>query len=132
MYGAKYRIPLDHEILRDHGVFYPWSLSETLVLEITLAPADQVVFGSDPTKLGYELTNIELEYEVIRNKGLALVTSNAYKSGKMFFYDYVSLHKTFAIKKDTDSIVNETINVPRRSMKGPLLSDSGVLRKDQG
>ena len=65
IFKNKYRIRLDHEILKDHGAFYPRALSDELVFELTLAPASGVVKGSDPTKLGYELTNIQLEYEVI-------------------------------------------------------------------
>lgn len=48
--GTKYRIPLDHEIMTDHGVFYPRALTDELVFEIRLAPASNVVKGSDPTK----------------------------------------------------------------------------------
>lgn len=58
VFGNKYRIPLDHEILLDHGVFYQCALSDELVFEITLASANVVVKGSDATKLAYELTNI--------------------------------------------------------------------------
>ena len=43
VYGNKYRINLDHQILTDHGVFYPQALYNDLVFEITLAPAYQVV-----------------------------------------------------------------------------------------
>ena len=71
VYRNKYRIRLDHDILNDHGVFYPRALANELVFEVTLAPASGVVKGSDPTKLSYELTNIELEYEVIESKQLA-------------------------------------------------------------
>ena len=67
----KNRINLDHQILTDHGIFYPQSLYNDLVFEVTLAPASQVVKGSDPTKLKYKLTNIQLEYEMIRSKMLA-------------------------------------------------------------
>ena len=67
VYGTKYRINLDHQILTDHGVFYPKALYNDLVFEVTLAPANQVVKGSDPTKLKYKLTNIQLEYEMIRD-----------------------------------------------------------------
>ena len=58
IFKNKYRIRLDHEILKDHGAFYPRALSDELVFELTLAPASGVVKGFDPTKLGYELTNI--------------------------------------------------------------------------
>ena len=62
VYGKKYRINLDHQILTDHGVFYPQALYTDLVFELVLAPADQVVKGSDSTKVKYKLTNIQLEY----------------------------------------------------------------------
>ena len=71
VYGNTYRIPLDHQILKDHGVFYPRALDDELVLELRLAPASNVVLGSDPSKLDYELNKIRLEYEVIHNKELA-------------------------------------------------------------
>ena len=49
--GAKkdgcFRRLLDHEILTDHGVFYPQTLYDDLVFELTLSDAAQVVKGSD-------------------------------------------------------------------------------------
>ena len=48
IYGTQYRIGLDHQILNDHGTFYPQALFNDLVFELTLAPASQVVRGSDP------------------------------------------------------------------------------------
>ena len=36
-------------------------------------------------------------------------------------YEHVTHHNTISITKGTDSIINENINVPRRSMKGLLL-----------
>ena len=62
VYGNKYRIPVDHDILKDHGVFIPGALSVELLFEMRLAPIGSVVEGSEPTKLGYELKNMELEY----------------------------------------------------------------------
>ena len=71
VYGDKYRIRLEHEILTDHGVFYPQALYSDLTFELTLAPATQVVKGSDVLQLNYRLTNIQLEYMMIRSKALA-------------------------------------------------------------
>ena len=84
VYGDKYRIRLDHEILTDHGVFYPQALYSELISQLTLAPATQVVKGSDASKLNYRLTNIEPEYEMIRSKALADEADSVYKSGKEF------------------------------------------------
>ena len=42
IYENKYRIKFDHQILTDHGVFYPQALYSDLLFELTLAPASQV------------------------------------------------------------------------------------------
>ena len=68
VYGSKYRIPIDHCILNNHGAFYPKGLLNLHVLELRLVPARNVVRGWDLTKLTNELTNVELEYEVINNQ----------------------------------------------------------------
>ena len=61
MFGKKYHINLDHPILTDHGIFYPQPLYNDFVFELTLAPASQVVKGSDTTKLEYKQTNVQLQ-----------------------------------------------------------------------
>ena len=97
VYGTKYRINLDHPILTDHGVFYPKALYNDLVFELTLAAAHEVVKGSDGTKLGYKLENIQLEYDVIRSKYLATEVASTYASGKEFAYDLVMREKVVPI-----------------------------------
>ena len=92
-----------------------------MVFELRLSPASNVVKGSDATKLAYELTNIQLEYEVIHSKNLADEAVSNYKNGKRLMYEHVTHHKTISFSKSTDSMMNESINVPRRSMKGLLL-----------
>ena len=65
VYKMKYKINLDHQILTSSGVFYPQVLDKDLTFELTLAPAFQVVRGSDTSKLVYKL-----------KKHLALVRTN--------------------------------------------------------
>ena len=114
VYGKKYRINLDHQILTDHGIFYPQALYTDL------APASQVVKGFDPTKLKYKLTNIELEYEMIRSKQLANEATGAYTKGKEFLYDHVSRFIVRPFDK-TRPLINIKVDSQRRSMKGILL-----------
>ena len=117
VYGKKYRINLDHQIMADHGVFYPQALYTDLVV---LAPADQVVKGSDPTKLKYKLTNIQLEYEMIRSEDLADQATSVYESGKEFLYDHVS--RSTVSRVDTSlELMNIKVDSQRRSMKAILL-----------
>ena len=121
VYSTRYHIPINHPILDDHGVFRPRSLRETLSFEITLAPVLDIVVSSDvSTAPTYKLTNLELEYTSISSDYLAREAAAAYNSGKGFFYENVLLHKTFEISKPDDSVINEHINVPRRSMSGVL------------
>ena len=47
VYGNRYRILIDHNILDDHGAFFPRALSDELVFEMRLAPAESVVKGSE-------------------------------------------------------------------------------------
>ena len=116
IYGSKYRIRLDHQILTDHGVFYPQPLYKDLTFEITFANAAHVVNGSDTTKLKYKLTNIQLEYEMIRSKTLADEAHRVYSSGKEFAYDHVKRSQVVTFKKSTDTRKNIKIDAQKRSL----------------
>ena len=61
VYGSKLASGVDHEILADHGVFYPQALNNNLVFEVTLAPASQVVKGSDPAKVNIRSEMVPLK-----------------------------------------------------------------------
>ena len=91
------------------------------MFEVTLAPASQVVKGADTTKLKYKLTNIQLEYEMIRSQMLAEEARSAYLSGKEFAYDHVQLGKTIPFQKGSDTLLNIKVNAQRRSMKAILV-----------
>ena len=121
IYGTKYRIRLDHEILTDHCVFYPQTLYNDLVFELTLALASQVVKGSDLTKLKYKLTNIQLEYEMIRSKMLAEEANSTYSNGKEFVYDHMHLDSIPSFQRGSDTWLNIKVNAQRKSMKAILL-----------
>ena len=120
VYGKKYRINPDHQILTDHGVFYPQALYTDLVFELVLAPADHVVKGSDSAKLKYKLTNIQLEYEMIRSEDLADQATRVYESGKEFLYDHVSRNSVKKVDTSTE-LMNIKVDSQRRSIKGILL-----------
>jgi len=120
-FGTKHYIWLDHEILTDHGVFYPQALYNDLVFELTLAKPSQVVKGTDPAKLKYKLTNIQLEYEMICSEQLAREAASEYSSGKAFAYDHVHLQERIPFKKESDTLLNIKVNAQRRSLKAILL-----------
>ena len=122
IYDKKYRLAIDHPILDGHGAFYARALTNTLTFEITLAESKELAITSDNSKdYKYSLSNIELEYECILSEHLANEAIRHYNAGKGFYYENVLLHKTFTIAKATDSVINEHINIPRRSMTGILM-----------
>ena len=118
IYTNKYRINLDHPILTDHGIIYPQALYNDLIFELTLAPAFQVVRGSDEKKLVYKLENIQLEYETIRSKRLADEATSTYTNGKEFAYDLVMRERVVPVKKGEDTRLTLRVNPQRRSLKG--------------
>ena len=73
------------------------------------------MIGSDVTQLAYELTNVQLEYEVIHSQELADT-----QMGRDSCTNTSHL-KTISVDRGPDTIINESINVPRRSMEGLLL-----------
>ena len=107
--------------MNDHGTFYLQALFNDLLFELTLAPASQVVKGSQPTKLKYKLTNIQLDYEMIGSKTLADEAFSAYTSGKEFAYNHIQRDEVVIFAKDTDTRLNLRVNLQRRSLKGILL-----------
>jgi len=81
----------------------------------------QVVKGPEKTELKYKLTNIQLEYEMIRSKTLATEAESVYLMGTEFAYDHVIRSEVVKFKKDTDTLINIKVNARRRSLKAILL-----------
>ena len=121
IHNTKYEIPLDHPILRDHGVFYPRALKNALRFEITLAPvSDVVVYSNAKDPPNYTLTNIHMKYSSITSDYLASKALASYMIGRGFMYENIILEKTFTVSRPNDGVINENINVSRRSMTGIL------------
>ena len=118
--GTKQRIKLG-KILEDHGLYAPYSMINNLQYSITLPSASEIMNAQSGEAVeGYSLENIELEYETIENQELANEATEIYETGKSLDFDHVTLMKTTEWDKDS-TLVNETINLPRRSMKAVVL-----------
>ena len=78
------------------------------------------MFYADTKPYKYTLTNLELEYECINSSSMANEAAATYSTGKQLFYNNVLLHKQFEFDDKTDTVINEHVNIPRRSMSGIL------------
>lgn len=127
--GTKQRIKLG-KIMDDHGLYAPFSMNNNLQYVITLSKAtDIMVAQSNQAVGGYTLENLELEYETIDNQELSDEITSGYASGRSWSYEHVTLMKTTEWDKDT-TIVNENVNLPRKSMKAIVLLFTNKVRTD--
>ena len=119
-YDKKYHIPLSHPVLDDHGVYYQSGLKSNLRFELKLAFSDSIVVTSDNTKdHGYELKNMELEYTTIEDPRLAYQASNAYQSGRTFYFEDVHHFSMMpSLNIGSGATFNLHVNTPRSCMKG--------------
>ena len=66
------------------------------------------------------LENLELEYETIANQDMASEVCGVYSAGRSLSYEHATLMKTSEWDKAV-TLVNENINLPRKSMKAIVL-----------
>ena len=68
----------------------------------------------------YKLTDLQLEYDVIKSEGLANSVRGTYNTGRSFPYNNSTLLKALPwAKGNTREVIN--INIPRKSMKAVVL-----------
>ena len=120
VHGTKQRIRLG-KILEDHGLYAPYSMINNFQYSITLPSASDIMKAqAGEAVAGYSLENIELEYETIENQDLANHTTEGYEIGRSLSFEHVTLMKRTEWDKDS-TLINETINLPRKSMKAVVL-----------
>ncbi|CAB3997732.1 Hypothetical predicted protein [Paramuricea clavata] len=129
VYGSKLRKPID-KIIADHGLYTPFSMNNNPMYILTLPQADEIMTAQGGEAKGnYKLDNLELEYETIENDTLASEVSRMYSTGRSLSYKHVTLMRTSNWDKDV-TIVNENINIPRKSMSAIVLLFTNRVRTD--
>ena len=118
-YGNKFTIPLRHEVLDGHGVFYPKEIDD-LKFQLRLADKEDIVLTSDPSKpCSYELNNLVLEYCTITDETIAREAEVQYQVGRTFLFEDVHLFETIdKIDLAKSGRITLHVNTPRRCLKG--------------
>ena len=115
VHGTKRRIKLT-KILENHGFYAPYHMINNLQF-ITLPKASDIMIAqSGESAGGYTIENLELEYETVENQDIPTEVMSLYETGRSLSYEYVTLMKATEWSRDSTT-VNETINLPRKSMK---------------
>ena len=120
IFGTKQCLKLE-KILSTHGLYAPYGMINNFQYILTLPKAsDIMVAQSGESVAGYSLENMELEYETIENLDLAEETLKNFSVGRSLSFNHVTFMKTVEWDKDA-TLHNETINIPRKSMKAVVL-----------
>ena len=118
--GTKQRLRVG-KILDDHGLYAPFYMNNNFQYILTLPNAASIMTAQGGSAVGgYVLENLELEYETIANQDMASEVSGVYSAGRSLSYEHATLMKTSECDK-TVTLVNENINLPRKSMKAIVL-----------
>ncbi|CAB3995044.1 Hypothetical predicted protein [Paramuricea clavata] len=129
VYGSKLRKPID-KIIADHGLYVPFYMNNNPMYIFTLPQSDEIMTAQGGEAKGNnKLDNLELEYETIENDALAGEVSRMYSTGRSLSYKHVTLMRTSNWDKDL-TIVNENINIPRKSMSAIVLLFTNRVRTD--
>jgi len=120
IYGNKYKIPLDFELINNNAPLYKHAIQEDLIFEITFAPISDIIISESITNWNYKLSNICLEYDTVTDATIASTIQTRYQQGYSVLYDYIDKFKTVNIAAN-DEIIHENVNFPRSSIKGILL-----------
>ena len=118
--GSKVSIKLG-QILNNHGVYAPNKMVSDIQYKIKLPKADAIMVAQSGQSIaGYSLESLKLEYETIENPDLAERALSEYEIGRSLDYEHVTLFRKTVWSKDL-TLVNETINLPRKSMKAIVM-----------
>ena len=99
VYGDKFIIPLDFEMLDSAMPYYQAGLGNRLRYEVTFKDYNRVILSTG-VKLdaGYKISDISLEYEIVTHPGLARCVSTTYQNVALL-YDRVLKHRQIQVNK---------------------------------
>ena len=119
-YSNRFYIPLEFDLLESHMPFYQSALGDCLEYEFTFNDNNRVILAMGDTDASYDIENISLEYDMVTQPELTRMISNQYSARLAILYDRILRH--CKIRKDkSDTIWNNNLNVPARSMKSILM-----------
>ena len=118
IYGKRYIIPLNFELIDEHQPLP--NISDEIIFELTVNKKENVLKYTKTETADFMLKNICIRYETLNNPSLYNEIERLFDNGTEFFFDHVQHYKRQEILKK-DNLINEQINVDRRSLKGILL-----------
>ena len=128
VYGNKFIIPLDFEMLDSAASYYQAGLWNRLCYELTFNDYNRVIKSAVSPKVPdakYKITDISLEYEITTQPDLTRSIRSEYQHMALL-YDRILRHRKIIVNK-SDTVWNWAFNMPCKSLKGIL-----VLFEEEG
>ena len=123
VYGKKFIIILDFEMLDSAAPYYQAGLGNRLCYELTFNNYNRVTKSgvSSPTVpvAKYKITDMSLEYEIATQPNLARSIRSEYQHVALL-YDRILRHRKIIVNK-SDTVWNWAFNTPCKSLKGILV-----------
>ena len=119
VFGNRFYIPLDFELLDSHMPFYQSALADRLSYELTFNDYSRVIKASD-TAATYGISGISFEYEMVTNTDLARQIKQQLQGRVAVLYERVLRHRKMTVNK-SDTVWNINLNTPAKSLKGVLM-----------
>ena len=105
-------IPLDYEILTDHGPFCQTGLTDRLSFELVFNDYALVTRSTD-TNAVYRINNIALEFDIVSHQDLTGLMRPQYMGQTVVLYTRILRHRMIALNK-SDLTWNINHNTPTR------------------
>jgi hypothetical protein len=121
MYGKRYKLPINFEIITDHMPMTGAILESNLTFEMTINSKKYVMNYTTEATANFELKNICVEFETVKDTALYKEIERDFMSGTQFLYDHIHHYKREEIKKDATFVNVEIQGLDRKSLKGILL-----------
>ena len=120
VFGDRFFTPLVFELLERYMPFYQSALGDRLEYELTFNDCSRVIQAAGDANASYHIGGISLEYDMVTLPELARMIDNQYKGRLAILYDRVLRHRKMIMDK-SNTLLNISLNVPARSMKGILM-----------
>ena len=119
VYGSRFKIPLDFEMLTKAMPFNQYGLNERFSYILTFNNKEK--FIKSPTSNGtYSVSDIQLEFEKVNSISLSNEVRNAYDMDFSVMFDRILRHRAIQVKS-TDTKWNWSFASPVKSLRGILL-----------
>ena len=123
VYGNKFIIPLDFQMLDSAAPYYQAGLGNRLCYELTFNDYNRLtksrVSSPKVPDAKYKITDISLEYEIATQPDLARSIRCEYQHMALL-YDRILRHRKIIVNK-SDTVWNWAFNTPCKSLKGIMV-----------